>query len=208
MSRTIDIDELFPQVKTHAPSAPEPLIARYIREAAQELCQHSRLWRRSERFALTMPDCQGVLTDPDQAIVGIDNARLDGTSLEPVTIWWLDEAHPGWEEREEEAAARYITQTGPDRVTVFPRQSGELSVRLILKPSRTAETLPAFLLEHHEAAIGKGAAGRVLATPGEWANPELGMVMLGEFERLKATTKITAAKGQQGGRIRTRGSFF
>lgn len=208
MNRTVDIDEFFPQVKTHAPSAPEPLIARYVREAAQELCHNARLWRQSERFALTAPECQGVLTDPDQSIVAIDNARLDDVALEPVTIAWLDDRHPGWDQRDDVAAARYITQIGPDRITVFPRQEGQLSVRLILKPSRTAETLPEFLLEHHDAAIAKGAAGRVLATPGEWANPELAGAMLSEFERLKGSAKIAAAKGQQGGRLRTRGSYF
>lgn len=209
MSAVVDIDLVLPQVMRHAPKCPEPLALEEIRNAAIELCERTRLWRENDEITLQRPAAQGVCTVQDASIISIEWADLEGVELEPVTVPWLDDRHPRWSYDETEAgAARYITQLTPSTVTVYPRAEGLLRMRLILKPCLDAFTLPAFLREHHATVIGKGAAGRVLTTAGEWANPQLGAALVGEFQSLLDTLSLRATKGQQGARLRTKGRYL
>ncbi len=205
-----DIDLLLPMLMTHAPKCPEPLAVRYLRQAAREFCRRTRLWRESDRITIDAPDFQGLCTIEDSAIVSIQTARFNGNDLKPVSPAWLDEHHNDWQSDDQPVgAARYITQTAPNTITIVPREEGTLQMRLCLQPSRDAFTFPAFLVEDHGDEIGMGAAGLVLTTPSlEIANPELGAALLQQFHGRIATTNVITAKGQQRARLRTKGSYL
>lgn len=205
-----DLEDILPDVLTHAPDCPEPLAFRYIRETARELCKTARNWRVMDEFTITTPDCEGLCTVQDASIHEIQWAELDGHELAPRTVAWLDENRPRWQSQDDVAdSARYVTQLTPNAVTVVPKASGLLNVRYVLIPSIRAQTLPDFLVEQYAEIIGKGAAGRVLITPSlDFANPQLGLSLISEFKSLLTTLKWQGAKGQQGSRLRTTGSYF
>lgn len=205
----IDIEEFLPDVLTAAPSCPEPLAYRWIRDAAKQICQRGKVWREWDEFQVTSPESEGVCTHQNASIFSIESAKLDGIPLEPVTPGWLDTNVKDWESYADLAAAKYVTQTSPNTVTVVPKVSGLLKVRLVLFPSRTAESLPDFLLDQYGTAIAKGASGRVLITPNkDFSNPQLGLSLISEFETELNTIASNAAKGQQRARHRTTGKYF
>lgn len=204
-----DIDELLPQVLPFAPNCPEPVALRFIREAARKMCHDIRLWREYDTTVVSGPECTALLTIPDAEIVEIQAATINGHRLDPVTIAWLDSEHPGWDRPAEITAARYITQLNPKTVAVSPREEGELTARYVLQPSMDCLEVPDTLVDLHAITLGKGAAARILMMPAvDFANPQLGSVLLGEFDGLVASLKTEHTKGQQGARLRTKGDWF
>ncbi|CAN7305442.1 hypothetical protein LJR231_001570 [Phyllobacterium sp. LjRoot231] len=205
----IDIEEFLPDVLTNAPSCPEPLAYRWIREAAKEVCQRGKMWREWDEFQVTSPESEGTNTNQSASIFSIESATLDGSPLEAQTLAWLDTNIKGWNDLTDIASAKYVTQLTPNTVTVVPKMTGLLKLRLVLFPSRTAESLPDFLLEQYGATIAKGASGRVLTTPNkDFANPQLGLALLSEFKTELDTIALNAAKGQQRSRLRVTGRYF
>jgi len=206
-----DIDDLLPEVLIHAPNCSDPVAVRYLREAARDVCEKVDLWR--ERASITIDDDEGsaLTAVPDAEIVRIETATLDGISLTPQTPEWLDENFPGWDAEEPTgSASRFITQIRPGVIQVVPYNAGTLKVRLILKPSRLASTLPDFLVEKYGTDIGKGAAARVLMLPTDdnGPNPQMGTLLQSEFAAFLDTLPMKVTKGQQGARPRTKGSYF
>ena len=208
MTEMIDIDDFLPKVLHFAPNTSDLVAYKFIVEAARELCERLRNWRATDTFPIEAPLVQGLCTIRDADIESIENAWLDDEKLEPKTIPWLDNEIPGWDTDEADVgAARYVTQLARNTVTVAPRAMGILRVRLILKPSEDALSLPKFLLTDYGADIGRGAAGKVLTDPGS-KNPQLGLTHLQYFASRLDTLAMRAAMGQQGAPLRTRGRYF
>ncbi len=209
MPRMVDIDEFLPELLVLAPKCPEPLAFRYLRDAAVELCERTRVWTETDQVSITAPRCEYICVSQDAQLVGWKNARLDGRVLDTIRLDELDDIMPDWQDQDADiAAARWITQSAPNTLSIVPRQTGTLKLRLILKPSRRALSFPEFLLDHHATAIAKGAAARVLTTPSEFANPELGSAYHSDFKATLDSLALKEAKGQQGARLRTKGSYF
>lgn len=200
-----DIDLFLPDLLTFVPNCPDILAFRWIREAAKVICTKTKLWREADQFPITPDDWEGVCTVSDASIVEIEDARLDGQSLTPLTNQELDKRQPGWQFDTEEGSPRYITQVKPDTVTVVPRATGTLQARLILAPSRTAMQLPDFLLEHHSLLVAKGAASYLLIQPKtDFENPSLGSALGQDFQTELAPIVVKALKGQHGAPLRTK----
>lgn len=208
MTRMLDIDDFLPEVLRYAPNASDIVAQRHILTAARELCARLKIWRESDSFPITAPDMQGVCTIRDADIERIEAAFLDGVALEPRTAAWLDANDPTWSITEDAGGnARYVTQLEPNTVTVVPRATGSMSIRLILKPARDALSLPTFLLNDYANEIGRGAAAAILTDPNS-DNPQLGLDHRAWFEGRLDYLATKAAKGQQGARLRTKGAFL
>jgi hypothetical protein len=203
-----DIEALLPRVLRHAPACPEVLALSYLRDAAKEFCRRTKLWRLSDSIELPA-EGEDILCAPQGSfILKIVAARIEGASLTPVTTSWLDLDRPGWRDDEAGSGARYVTQTAPDTIRVVPIQEGTLLFELVLSPTDAADQLPDFMVDQHAEVIANGAAGKMLKTPSDFANPQLGedfeQQFKGELDRLS----ISARKGQQNAPLRTRGSYF
>ena len=208
MAEMIDIDDFLPEVLRYSPNANDLVAERFIRQAARELCERCKLWKETDTIEITTPEMQGVLTIDGADIVSIEAAKLDDATLEPKTTGWLDVEYPFWTiDTTPSGPARYVTQLRPNTVTVVPAVEGTLKARMVLRPSRTATTLPSFLLERYSEEIGRGAAGRILMEP-DSENPQLGLVHAGWFDRRLSRLAIDAVKGQQNAPLRTRGSYL
>lgn len=206
----MDLDELLPEVLTHAQKCPEPLAIRMLRDAARDFCQQSRIWRDTDTIPVTSPEFEGVCTIQDAAIVMIEAAHMDETALEPITARQLDEIRRNWAtDTSTLSNARYITQLRPDTITLYPQQVGTITARLILKPSRTAWQIPDFLIDGYGSEIASGALGSILLVPGtEYVNPQLGAYHASRFEEAKRIAGRTAARSQLNAPIRSKVSIF
>lgn len=205
-----DLDELLPQVMPLAPSCPEPVALRYLREAARQYCAAMSVWRDTDSFTVSAPEFEQLCTIPDAEIVKIETAHLGDAKLEPVALADLDARHPNWYIDESEGPARYITQIGPDSVSLYPRATGTLKLRLVLKPSLQATMVPDVLVTRFAEIIGRGAAGNILLVPNtEYTNPSLGAAHLAYFNsKINTGARFRAQAGQQRAPQRTKPRFF
>lgn len=204
-----ELDDLVPDVLTFAPRCSEPVIYRFLREVATEFCERGRMWRCSDEFQVKTPDCEAICAIGEAVIFEIERARLDGNDLTPATPEWLDKHMPDWDTAEAGSGARWITQLAENRLTIAPKQSGLLKLRLLLKPSRDCETLPDFLVAQHGSILSKAAASKILLLPTtDYANPQLAGVLWKEFDSRLDDISIKGAKGQQNARLRASGSYF
>lgn len=211
MTNMVEIDELLREVLVHSPNAPEPIAIRYLREAAQELCERAGLWKVTDTMKVTTPECEAVLTYPDAKIHKVEWAQLNGRVLDAVTVAWLDDTEPGWQRRynNETAQARWAVQLQPDTITVVPRETGDLDVRLVLSPSRHADTVPEFIADQYGPLLGKAAAARILIlNSNEFANPQLGAALNAEWTSRLDTLVYEAQKTQLRTKPRTKPSYF
>jgi hypothetical protein len=212
MAEMRDIDEFLPDLRTYVPDCPDPLAHRFLREAAREFLKRTRLWKEWEEFEVTDPSDELLCKANDAAILEIETATLEGEPLTPQTPKWLDEHRPGWSTDTESSAPAFITQLIPDRIVLVPRATGTLRARLVLVPARDALSFPDFLLEHHAALVGKGAAGMAMMVPRtDWTNPQAGSVLINDFRNGDdgiVTIVRAAAKGQQRAPLRTKPQFF
>lgn len=207
MAKMLDIDDFLPEVLRYAPNASDLVAQRHLRAAARQICERLKIWRDNDRFPITAPDMEGVCTFRDAAIETIEAAFLDGQPLQPTTVAWLDGQYPTWSiNADQSGMAKYITQLEPNTVTVFPRASGTMNVRLVLKPARDALSLPAFLLDDYSEELGRGAASRILTDPNS-ENPQLGLDLRQWFDARLDRLAVKAAKGQQGAPLRTKGAY-
>lgn len=208
MTAMIDIDDFLPEALRYAPNTSDVVAQRFIVQAARDICDRCKLWRVTDEIEVTAPEFHGLVTVSDAHIVSIENARMGTVNLEPVTTAWLDEYYPDWNFPEDTTGpARFVTQIQPNTITLVPRTPGTLNCRLVLKPSRNAQTLPEFLLDNYAEEIGRGAAGRILTDPTS-QNPQLGLDHRQWFEARLEKIAVSAIKGQQGAKLRIKGAYF
>lgn len=212
----IEFDELLPGVMTFAPSAPEPVAIRLMREVAQQFTRRTKFWRENDQIAIAGGSTPDAVTNiPDAEIVEIESARWIGddggeAQLEPKTIAWLDRCVPNWSYDRDPSGGvpRYISQIIPDTVIVVPNAAGVVDVRLVLMPSNDCTGLPD-VLRRYRPMIERGTAARLLTLPdAEYANPSLGAALWAEFKDDLTDAIRDARRTQVGGRTRTQGSYF
>lgn len=206
----MDIEDLFPRVKTHARSIPDPTARRVIVSAARAFCEATDLWKETDTFTVTDPESEAITTFPDANAYGVLAARMNGITLMPVTEAALDELEPGWafETGVDESEPRYIIATAPDTIRLYPLGTGELQVRLLLEPKDKATTLPDWMMLHADI-IAIGAAGMAMAMPGtDFFSPELAMKHEADFKHALGVLKMKAARTVVRARPRTKGRYF
>jgi hypothetical protein len=212
-----DLELLVPRVQENAPAAPEPTILRHLRDAAIEFCRRTRVWRSKETFTIGADGHDSVDVDPGRSIYEITHAAFiaadaedddDGTPLDPVTIDWLDNEHPGW--RNDEGPPRWITQWKPNTVRVVPKPeaAGTLRLELILLPAIDADQVPDILIDSYSREIADGAIGSVLLLPAEFGNAQLGALHAGLFQGHLGRFGDRIPRGQQRSRRRTKPSSY
>lgn len=208
MTTMLDIDEFLPEALRYAPNTSDLVAQRALIDAARDICVVTKLWRENDTISIVTPALQGITTHTYASIESIEAARMGDVALTPVTVAWLDDAFPGWSTEEDATATPcFVTQTEPGTITVYPRAPGEISCRLVLKPSRRATELPAFLLEDYRQEMSRGAGAYLLTEPSS-ENPQVGLDLRAWFNERLDHLKIKALKGQQGARIRTKGAYL
>jgi len=200
-----ELTEFLPYVLPFAAACPEPTAEKYIREAAIEFCQRTRVWREIDSFPVTGHELETACAPPHSELFEIERAWLDGVALTPVSMgevaFMLDE-HGGGQ-------PAYITQSTPNSIRVLPRGPGKLRISMFLKPSLDAEVLPSFLFDQYAKVIGEGALAQICLLPNQpFTSPDYAMMFAGRFNAACDRNFAVNLKGQQRGRVRTKPSFF
>lgn len=207
MTSMVDIDDFLPEVLRYAPNASDIVAGRHIISAARRICEATLAWNEGDKFTISTPDMEPICSIPDANIYRVKSAQLDGNDLDPESTDWLDDQYPGWDQDTALSTARYITQKEPNTISIYPRQTGTLTCRFILRPARSALALPEFLLDQHYEDIGLGAGAAMLTDPNS-ANPQLGIDLRQRFEARLMSLRSNEQRGQHRARPRSKGAYF
>jgi len=207
------LDSFLPEVRPWAPGVPDATAYRAIRNAAIEFCERTLMWKYENTIAVLATDSSTrSMTSPAGSVPhDIEVATFEAIELDPIAARDMDAKLPGWRDTSASTGTpKYLTQIDHDTLTIVPAPIGDgsLYVRMRLKPSQTATTLPDFLTKYAEC-IGWGALGRILTVPGQsYTNPDLGAFYATRFREKIDNLSGMATKGQQNARKRTKARFY
>lgn len=204
------LKDFYPAIMPFVPGCPAPTADNWIRQAAIEFCERTKLWRWNDDFALSGSDYEDILAPAGSTPFGIERAELDGNKLTPVTAAWLDANVRGWRTNTEvEGGGRYITQIDPNTVKVVPNSTGTLYLSLFLKPSHDATDLPDFMADQYRQVIANGALGHIFAIPNQsFTNVEMAVVRTQLFQARLDSLANAGVTGQQRAKVRTKARFM
>lgn len=213
----INLSEFLPLVHPHVPNAALPTQTQALRKAVINFCERTRCWR--ETFTIDLVEQDSALTGEQTfaTIHQIDTAEFDGERLTPAQFSMFTKKDLG-----EEGRPQFITQSGPNTVSVVPFCAGELRVTAFFKPVHGAEyvavadsspqndfnRVPDFLLSRYGETIAAGAVARVLMLPSEDYDPNKAALYAQQYEDGVARFSDENVFGQQRARARVRPSYF
>ena len=200
---TLSIDVLIPEVRNYLKGPSDPMVLSYLRIAAKQFCQDSRVW--IQEIGTIQVDST---TDPeDKLIIPIPSipAEEDGTPdlcLPPES--YLNtvskvELHDELDDDKDLALPETYNYDVVFQELIFEIGEPGLSyvtVTCVLEPSRMANCLPEFLIERHADGIRDYALYRMMTMKErEWSDPQLSVIYLYQYEARCAEAKIDRARG-------------
>lgn len=201
-----DLSDFLPKVMPFALNCPEPAAIEALRDAAQEWCRRTRMWREWDEFQTTGEDIESVSVPPGAQIFEIEQAWFDGR---PLTPGRFDRTVSPWGDREDGGYPRCITTVRANEIMLRPRCVGMLRISMFMMPSEDGDTVPDELFDRHASEMGKGALAKLLLLPNQpYTNPKMAMLFRQEFDRAADANFGANLRGQQRANVRTRPSFF
>lgn len=200
-----DLSDLLNKVTPYAIGCPEPAMIEALRDAAQEWCRRTRMWREWDEFQTTGEDVESVSVPPGAAIFEIEQAWFDGHPLTPgrfSRVVMPRDADAG-------GLPFYITTGRANEIMLRPRGRGMLRLSMFMMPGDDADGLPDDIVEQHGSELGKGALAKLLLLPNQpYTSPQMAMLFRQEFDRALDANFAANIGGQQRSNVRTRASFF
>ncbi len=203
-----DLDVFIPSILPYAPGCAEPTAFKAIIQAAQTFCERTRLWRDEDTFTLTPTSCNVVCAPEGADLFEIENALLDGSRLEPISLSDLDHRYPRWRELDS-GQGQWITQLEHGSVLVVPSCTGTLRLSTFLRPAEDADQLPDFLSKLYRQCIADGALVEILMLSGQpFTDPSRAQFYSMRFEAKLSELTNRTIKGQQRAPTRVRAQFM
>jgi len=206
--------DFFPFILPFAPSAPDPLVEQYARQAAIEFCRRTRVWRYVQQITITGIESEIIAAPAQSEIFEIESAHFKSAS----DLNWRKLDRVAYEDINpdlmnatvtELSVPQAISQFGFDTVTIAPRAAGIVRVVSYLTPKINAEEVPDFIFDRFPMVIADGALSHILMLPGQpYTNPNLGALKAGLFNQACDANFSMNIRGQQRAPARTKASFM
>lgn len=194
MARLADLSSA---VKTHLSDVSDPTIRRYLRRAAQQFCQDSKIWDVNigsmELAPATNPSLRRRIPVPSETFALPSQSYLNALSRVRYAYTVNDEP--------EKLPNGMWGYDIPSRMLVLEPsaidQTTTIYVDAILQTASNATQLPDWMAELWGEAISDYAIFEIMSMPKEaWSNPELAGVFLAKYEnRVSESTVAKARKG-------------
>lgn len=214
---TINLSEFLPLVQPHAPGASIPAMSQALRKAAIEFCETTRCWRHVTTVTIT--EQGNAVAAPDYAaIYEFELATFnEENQLTPVQYSEIETQEFG-----ETGVPRYITQTGPNTVSLLPFSEGDLELSMFLKPrhgdqydlindmpENVFDSVPEFMHTLHGEVIAAGALSRLLILPGyPFTDPNMAAFFRQQYDNRAIKSSNHNLRGQHRARPRSRAVWF
>lgn len=212
--------DFLPLVQPFAPGVPQPTALQALRLAAIEWCERTRCWRVIRTITTTVPD-RVLIPFPYATVHEIEIAEFNGQKLEPIQFSDIDPDQI----TVEGGQPKYISQTSPNTLLIYPHAEGSLYLSLFLKPRIDAELdapvrenttflerfgfVPDHIYLQSAEAIKFGALARLLAMPAQdWTDGNAAAAYELRFREKMDAQFSGNVTGQQRAARRTKPQYF
>lgn len=199
----VELSEFIPELQLEIPELPEDILMHYVRKAAIEFCERSRVVEREiqicmqacvPNYLLESPDCTRVV-----AVTGICrgcggpysriNSKPCHNSVMGGVAWWDQGEGALW-------------------VHPAPSQDNNIMVRVSVAPEQDACEVDAILNNKYREAILAGTRMFIYAIPRrEWTSQTFADTNRAEFDRRVAAAGTDRLLGGQQGSVRMKNIF-
>ena len=175
------LDYVMPQV----PGATNEMALLEIKNTIIDFCEKSLILQETLDPVPAIENVMDYDLDPpsNRLVVKIMKAWFKGTELTPVSI---DEIQsPSWYNQNADYVVlhsdpRMITQKDTETFSVYPipgkTEPNVMTLRVALKPTRSASSIDDFIFENYAETIGHGAIARLYLSPDKpYTNPQMAM---------------------------------
>ena len=202
-------DDFLSEIQGRAYGVSEPQVEQYVRIAAIEFCETTRLWTRQVQEYAFKGDGRVDITgfDEDQEdfealVMGPYNGiqvvpippMMSGSELNSyaaANFEGMQQGHPAYVFELPEETSTVGVWPIPDK------QYADLTFKIILKPSTTATILPDFLQKNWRRAIIEGALMHIHGLMGmSYTDPRREATAMKKFENAKLAGRIAANRGR------------
>jgi hypothetical protein len=199
----------FVQFVAHScPGCSTLTIQAHIQAAMDEFCAATNIWTEElDPFGVLAGMNQySIPVDNFTRVLGVESVRYNGLLLRPMTPRLMDRSFPLWGEitGENQVQAYWVELDDDDQLLTFwptPVMSVPASVimRVSLKPTASATSVPGFFFDDWRTVIGSGALEQILMIPNkDWTNPQMATMHGAKFRTGKARAKARAIGMQSG----------
>lgn len=203
------LDLFLPKIHQFAAGVSDPVAYEWIREAAIEFCERTRMWTSFDQYPVSGTFAGEVRAPAGATIHEIEQVLFNGVELVGKTPGELDMLYPNWRTGGARGNPMFFAQMEPDSISLAPLGAGLVTAWLVLKPTQSTMSLPDFIADQHRQIIADGALARILALPGkDWTNPQLAVACANAFEGKLVKMSNRGAAGQQRAHARTKPSYF
>lgn len=204
-----DLELIYPLILPFAPGVADPTMNAWIRQAARDFCERTRLWRYEDELTVTANEAEAITTPVGSVVHEIEEAYFDGQMLRRVSPAWLDEHEKLWRLGALTGSSSYVTQTEPGSIRLVPGAAGTVKLFVWLKPSDDAEELPDFIIDKYREIIAHGALARILMIPNQsFSNPQMATYWQTRFDTKLDNLFTKGSSGEQRAARRTKASFY
>lgn len=187
---------------------PYPTAINALRMAAIEFCDRSMVYVADlDPVSVVADEATYSLDAPNGTkVVRIEQAWFNGVKLTPTTRLDLARDYANWPTIT--GSPTHYTQENTEEVILFPKPTSALAdgltMKVALKPSRTATVIENWLLEKYQDDIFYGAKWHLFEmTDKPWANGDAAMYCKAKFDESITAAQLSASKGMGKARLRT-----
>lgn len=180
-------DDFLPLITPYLPTCPDAVIKRYLAVTAVDFFVRTHLWREDIDPIYVSPgvyeyDLDAEAYVEDLISVVVDRREIDHTDMRLV---------PAEERYDTGFPTKYwIHSDNSIRLHPIPDTPVVLKLSAVLRPSRTATSIPAWIFELWAETIVAGTVDRLASIPGkDWTD-----MSLAQHNRLHYEQGITAAR--------------
>lgn len=206
--------DLFPYILPYAPSAPDPVVEQYARQATIDFCKRTRSWRDVQDIDVTGEESEIVCAPQFASIYEIEVANFKVPTAEK----WMTLRRVPYREMDQtllddaptdRSVPNVISQASFNTVIIAPHAMGTLRISAYLMPSVDAEYGPDYIFDNFSSEIADGALSHILMIPDQpYTNPNLGALKAGLFNQACDANFAINIRGQQRAPARTKASFM
>ena len=197
-----NIRDLLPEVKTHLDSVPDVTALTYLRRAAKQFCQDTGIWTiRTEPVVVQQSDLPIDTDLPFTGTLPSDDFPVDETfprvvfAIEDVIINTYSSIN-----REAQAnpfSYDVITKEFEINRDLFSMYPANVEFVVQLQPTKTADTIPDFLVELRSEGIASYALAELMSMPNrQWSDPRLSVLYMSKYQN--RASEARTRKSRQG----------
>jgi len=198
-----------PDIAYRVDGCPDPTIERAVLNACIEFCEFSGVLKRTlddETVAAGTAEVDLPIDNSEQ-LVSIQYVACNGSFLQPVAEADASEAVL-FGGSSGQPLVFVETALGTIRLYPVPDKSCTLSMKVSVKPSRTANYVDALLFTRWKDPIVDGALARLYSMPERWGSGTLASFHLNRFFQQAAGARIESSKGNTRAQRRVYGPRF